>query len=93
VEKEILDVLIDNGTQHIVITRRKPTKCPECGVEVERDWFISVNGKIVKATDTSTIVEDLNGKMVVLRNEDIRTIEPYQPHFAKNNRSQDRWDP
>jgi hypothetical protein len=86
VEKEVLEMFMGNGTQHIVITRSKPIKCPGCGREVDRELFFSVDGSIQKVTDNSTVVEDLQGKMIVVSNVDIRVVEKYNQNLAARTR-------
>lgn len=85
-EKEVLRYFENSNPQHIVISKRRPTVCENCGFERLDDGFYSVNGMIVEITDETTIVKLLNGALRTFPNKDILRIEDYNEGIAGRRR-------
>lgn len=80
-EKRFVEKFLNNGRQHIVYTKFKRFDCPACGHRWHKEKFFTINATIVEVSETNTIVEDLEGRIIALTTDDIRMIEWYNPEI------------
>lgn len=82
-DREILELFVGNGIQHILVSRRKAIDCPSCGTEVQGTTFYSIDGEIIKVSEGLTVVEGIDGQIKTVRSETIVSIDSFDSSIAK----------